>query len=79
MTQPCFCMSQSHEKFIQGLYLAKVNLLLRIDYIAQMVDRRKYDLEIAGQCSFKPAVPHDYTTTFQPHLSQTFRQPLSHL
>ena len=50
MTQPRFRMTQPRLTFIHCLYLAKLNPVLRIGVIAQMVERRNDDLEIARQC-----------------------------
>ena len=47
---------------IHFLYLPKLNPILRIGYIAQMVERRNDYLEIAGQCWFKPAVRHYFSS-----------------
>ena len=49
MTQPRFRIAQPRLTFIHCLYLAKLNLVLRIGVIAQMVERRNDDLDIAGQ------------------------------
>ena len=56
MTQPRFRRAQSRLIFIHCLYLAKLNPVLRIGAIAQMVERRNDDLEIAEQCWFEPAL-----------------------
>ena len=58
MTQPRFGMVQPHVIFIHCLYLANLNPILRIGYIAQMVERTNDDLVIAGKCCFEPAVRH---------------------
>ena len=56
MTQPRFRRAQPRLIFIHSLlYLAKLNPVLRIGAIAQMVERRNDDLEIAEQCLFEPA------------------------
>ena len=44
------------------LYLAKLNPVLCIGVIAQMVERRDDDLEIAGQCWFEPAIRHYFSS-----------------
>ena len=55
-------MAQPHVTFIHYLYLSKLNSVLRIGYIAQMVECRNDDLEIAGQCWFEPAVRHYFSS-----------------
>ena len=55
MTQPRFRRAQPCVMFIYCLYLAKLNPVLRIGAIAQMVERRNDVLEIAKQCWFEPA------------------------
>ena len=62
MTQPHFRMVQSDLTFIHGLYLARLNPVLRIGVIAQIVERRNDDLEIARQCWYEPAVRHYYSS-----------------
>ena len=62
MTQPRFCRAQSRLIFIHCLYLAKLNPVLRIRAIAQMVERRNDDLEIAEQCWFEPALCHYFSS-----------------
>ena len=56
MTQPRFRLAQPRVIFIHCLYLAKLNPVLRIGYIALMVECRNDDLEIDGQCLFEPAL-----------------------
>ena len=63
MTQPRFRMVLPRLIFIHCLYLAKLTPVLRIDVIAQMVERRNDDLEIAGQCWFEPAACHYFLST----------------
>ena len=58
MTQPCFRRAQSRLIFTHSLYLANLNPVLRIGALAQIVERRNDDLEIAEQCLFKPALCH---------------------
>ena len=48
MAQPRFRMAQPRIIFINCLYLAKLNPVLRIGDIAQLVERWNDDLEIAG-------------------------------
>ena len=57
-------MAESRVIFIHCLYLAKLNPLLRIGYIhvVQMVERMNDNIEIAGQCWFKPAVRHYFSS-----------------
>ena len=55
-------MVQLRVIFIHCLYLVKLNSVLRIDYKAQMVERRNDDLEIAGQCWFEPTVRHYFSS-----------------
>ena len=52
MTQPRFRRAQPRLIFIHCLYLSKLNPVLRIGAIAQMVERRNDNLEIAEQCWF---------------------------
>ena len=52
MTQPRFPRAQARLIFIHCLYFAKLNPLHRIGAIAQMVERRNDDLDIAEQCWF---------------------------
>ena len=47
MTQPRFRRAQPRLIFTHYLYLAKLNPILRIGAIEQMVERRNDDLEIA--------------------------------
>ena len=54
MTQPRFRRAQPRLIFIHCLYWAKINPVLRISAIAQMVERRNDDLEIAEQCCSSP-------------------------
>ena len=56
MKQPRFRRAQSRLIFINCLHLAKLNPVLRIGAITQMVERRNDDLEIAEQCWFEPAL-----------------------
>ena len=49
-------MRQPRVTFIHCLYIVKFNPVLRIGYIAQMVEHMYDDLEIDGQCWFEPAV-----------------------
>ena len=56
MTQPRFHREQPRLIFIHCLYLAKLNPVPRIGAIAQIVERRNNDLEIAEQCWFEPAL-----------------------
>ena len=58
MTQPRFRMGKWRVIFIHCLYLAKLNPVLSIEYIAQMEERRNDNLDIAGLCWFEPAVRH---------------------
>ena len=58
MTQPRFRRAQARLIFIHCLYLATLNPVLGIGAIAQMVERRNDDLEIAEQCWFEPALCH---------------------
>ena len=58
MTQPRFRSTHPRLIFIHCLYLAKLNPALRIGAIAQMVERRNDDREIAEQCWFEPAPCH---------------------
>ena len=54
---------RSHvKKIIQCLYLAKLNAVLRIGYIAEMEQRRYDDLEIAGRYWFEPAARHYFSS-----------------
>ena len=62
MTQPRFRRAEPRLIFIQCLYLAKLNPVLRIGAIAQMVERRNDDLEIAEQCWFEPALYHHFSS-----------------
>ena len=62
MKQPRFRMAQPRLISIHCLYLAQLNQILRIGVIAQMVERRKDDLEIAGQCWFEPAACHYFSS-----------------
>ena len=63
MTQPCFRMAKIRLIFIHYiLYLAKLNQVLRIGVIAQVVERRNNDLEIAGQWWFEPAACHYFSS-----------------
>ena len=62
MTQPRFRMAHPRLTFINCLYLAKLNPVLRIGVIAQMVERRNDDLDIAGQCLFEPALRHYFSS-----------------
>ena len=61
MTQSRFCTAQPRLTFFHCLYLAKLNPVLRIGVIAQMVERRNYGLDIARQCRFEPAVRHYFS------------------
>ena len=63
MTQPHFRWAQPRLIFIHCLYLAKLNPVLRIGAIAQMVERRNDDLEIAEQCWFEPSPCHYFFPT----------------
>ena len=63
MTQPRFRSAHPRLIFIHCLYLAKLNPVLRVVAIAQMVERRNDDLEITEQCWFEPA---PYATIFLP-------------
>ena len=63
MTQPRFRRAQPRLIFIHCLYLAKLNPVLRIGALAQMVERRNDDLEIAEQCWFEPALCHYFLPT----------------
>ena len=56
--QPLFRRTQPRLIFIHCLYLAKLNPVLRIGAIVQMVERRNDDLEIAEHCWFEPALYH---------------------
>ena len=56
-------MTQSRVSFIHCLYFAKLIPVLRIGYIAQMVERRYDDLEIAGQCWFEPTERHYFSSS----------------
>ena len=58
MTQPRFRMAHPRVIFNLCLYLAKLNPILLIGYIAQKVEHRNDDLQNAGQCWFEPAVRH---------------------
>ena len=62
MTQPRFRWAQPRLISIHCLYLAKLNPVLRIGAIAQMVERRNDDLEIAEQCWFEPALCHYFSS-----------------
>ena len=62
MTQPRFRMAQPRLIFIHCLYLAKLDQVLRIGVIAQMVERWNDYLEIAGQCWFEPAACHYFSS-----------------
>ena len=62
MTQPRFRMAQPRLIFIHCLHLAKLNLVLRIGVIAQMIERRNDDLEISGQCWSEPAACHYFSS-----------------
>ena len=55
MTQTRFWNTQPRLIYIHCLYLAKLNQGLLIGAIAQMVERRNDDLEIAEQCWFEDA------------------------
>ena len=55
-------MALSCVVFIHCLHLAKLNPVLGIGYIAQMVERRYDDLEIARQRWFEPAVRHYFSS-----------------
>ena len=61
MTQSLFRRAQPRLIFINCLYLAKLNPVPRIGVIAQMVERRNDDLEIAKQCWFEPAPCHYFS------------------
>ena len=61
MTQPHFRRAQPSLIFIHCLYLAKLNPVIHIGAIAQMVERQNDDLEIAEQCWFEPAVRHYFS------------------
>ena len=63
MTQSRFHRAQPRLIFIHYLYLAKLNPVLRIGAIAQMLERRNDDLEIAEQCWFLPALCHFFLPT----------------
>ena len=58
MTQPRFRRTHPRLIVIHCLYLAKLNPVLRIGAIAQMVERRNDVLEIAEQCWFELALCH---------------------
>ena len=62
MTQPRFRRAQPRLIFINCLYLAKLNPVLRIGAIAQMVERRNDDLEIADNAGSSSV----YATIFLP-------------
>ena len=62
MTQPRFSGHNHVFIFIHCLYLAKLNPVLRIGAIAQMVERRNGDLEIAVECWLKPAPCHYFSS-----------------
>ena len=62
MIQPGFRRTQPRLIFIHCLYLAKLNPVLRIGAIAQMVERRNDNLEIAEQCWFEPALCHYFSS-----------------
>ena len=62
MTQPRFRRTQSRLIFIHCLYLAQLNSVFRIGAIAQMVERRNDDLEIAEQSWFEPALCHYFSS-----------------
>ena len=62
MTQPHFRRAQQRLIFILYLYLAKLNPVLRIGAIAQMLERRNDDQDIAEQCWFEPAPCHYFSS-----------------
>ena len=62
MTQPRSRRAQPLLIFIHCLYLAMLNPVLRFGIIAQMVERRNDDLEIAEQCWFEPAPCHYFSS-----------------
>ena len=62
MKQPRFHRAQPRLIFIHCPYLAKLNPVLRIGAMAQMVERRNNDLEIAEQCWFEPAPCHYFSS-----------------
>ena len=62
MTQPRFRRAQLRLIFIHCLYLAKLNPVLRIGAIAQMVEHRNDDIKIAEQCWFEPALCHYFSS-----------------
>ena len=62
MTQSRFRRAQPRLIFIHCLYLAKLIPVHRISAIAQMIERRNDDLEIAEQCWFEPALCHYFSS-----------------
>ena len=62
MTQSRFRSAQPRLIFIHCLYLAYLNPVLRIGAIAQMVERRNDDLEIAENCWFASAQCHYFSS-----------------
>ena len=62
MTQPRFRRAQPCLIFIHCLYLAKLNRVLRIGAIVQMLERRNDDLDIAEQCWSEPAPCHYFSS-----------------
>ena len=62
MIQHRFRLAQPRVIFIHCLYLAMLNPLLHIGYVAQMVEHRNDDLEIAGQYWFEPTVRYYFSS-----------------
>ena len=63
MTQPRFRRAQPRLIFIHCLYWAKLNPVLRIGAIAQMVERWNDDLEIAEQSGSSPLYANIFLPT----------------
>ena len=74
MKQSRFRMAQQRVIFIHCLYVAKLNPVLRIDNIDQIVELWNADLMIAGQCWFEPAVRHYFSSNNVRLLAYVFTQ-----
>ena len=64
MTQPRFRRAQPRLIFIHCLYLAKLNLVLRIGTIAQVVERRNDDLEMLNSSCSSPLLVRLFAYVF---------------
>ena len=72
MTQPRFRRAHPRLIFINCLYLAQLNPVLRIGSKAQMVEHRNDDLETAEQCWFEPAPCHYFSSNYVRLLAYVF-------